>query len=116
MNLDVSSHAANGVNVKTENQCDNKNLIESIEPNTNIGYGDLSNKILDAQTMIKDAIKLSQQIILYNDGKVGENIIYYCYHQNYGAIQSFFFPILRYKVITLNPLCILFGISSLLLF
>ena len=66
MNPDFSSHAANGVNVKTENQCDSKNLIESIESNT-FGYSDLSNKILDAQTMIKDAIKLSQQLILYNN-------------------------------------------------
>ena len=97
MNLEFSSHAANGVNVKTENQCDSKNLIESIEPNTNIGYGDLSNKIIDAQTMIKDAIKLSQQIILYNNGTVGENIIAtikmrnnFCY-----PLKVVFFPILR---------------------
>ena len=47
---------------------------------------------------------------------------YYCYHQNkknnYGAIQSFIglFSIAPCTVITLNPLCILFGISSLLIF
>ena len=37
---------------------------------------------------------------------------------SYGAIQSFKFSLLIVvcKVITLNPLCILFGISSLLLF
>ena len=57
---------------------------------------------------------------------VGKNIIATIkIRNNYGAIQSFTFPILRSniglysiapcKVITLDPLCILFGISSLLL-
>ena len=53
---------------------------------------------------------------------VGENIIATTkIRNNYGAIQSFIFPILDFspspcKVITLNPLCIPFGISSLLPF
>ena len=42
----------------------------------------------------------------------------YCYHQN--TMQSFIFPIFfsiaPCKVFTLNPLCILIGINSLLLF
>ena len=48
---------------------------------------------------------------------VGENIIATTkIRNNYGAIQSFIFFIAPCKVITLNPLCILFSISSLLLF
>ena len=57
----------------------------------------------------------------------GENIIATTkIRNNYGAIQSFIFQycdsniglysIAPSKVITLNPLCILFGFSSLLLF
>ena len=54
---------------------------------------------------------------------VGENIIATTkIRNNYGPIQSFIFrniglfSIIPCKVITLNPLCILFGISFLLLF
>ena len=51
---------------------------------------------------------------------VGENIIATTkIRNNYVAIQSFIFPILNFSLlllITLNPFCILFGISSLLLF
>ena len=47
----------------------------------------------------------------------GENIIAPIKIQNnYGAIQSLIFSAASCKVITLNPLCILFNISSLLLF
>ena len=35
---------------------------------------------------------------------------------NYGAIQIFFFPILRLQVITFDNLCFILGIISLLLF
>ena len=48
---------------------------------------------------------------------VGENIIATTkMRNNYGAIQSFIFLYCPCNVITLNPLCILFCISSLLLF
>ena len=53
---------------------------------------------------------------------VGENIIATTKYEiivvpsNHSFLRIGLFPIAPCKVITLNPLCILFGISSLLLF
>ena len=58
-----------------------------------------------------------QRFIFTLFSTVDENIIDTTKIQNnYVAIQSLIFSIAPCKVITLNPLCSLFGISSLLLF
>ena len=84
--------------------------------------------ILHGSILYLNIFKFIGTCFMINTHTVGENIIATTkIRNNYGAIQSFIFPIycesnigLFYiapcKVITLNPLCILFGISSLLLF
>jgi hypothetical protein len=80
--------------------------------------------------MINRELSIHVYIMPMNDlscenNTVVENIIATTkIRNNYGAIQSFIFPyrniglfsIAHSKVITHNPLCILFGISSLLFF
>ena len=85
--------------------------------------GALVKKYTNVQdVIINDAV--SSNIHLICKYTVDENIIATTKIRNdYGAIQSFIFhcniglfSIASCKVITLNPLCILFGISTLLLF